>query len=205
MSRVPSVKGSVFAAVVEGVKKLFAEGAVSRDQASRWLQPGDLALLDATISIAGWYDVRAFTRLSELLRDVAGDGSNEYLRRLGRESARRLRDAGIYSQLEYLRDTRVSKQRDRRARFEAFGQDLARLTTLSGSIYNFGRWTIQPDPEHPLRYVIVVSDAAPFSDVICWRAEGFINQMASLHESRDLWTWERVRPDLVHFRMLRDL
>ena len=205
MSRLPSIKGSVFASVVEAVGKLLAEGSLSREEAGRRLEPADLALLGAPVSIAGWYDVRVFTRLCELMRDVVGNGSNEYLRRLGRESAKRLRDAGIYSQLEYLRDTRVSKQRDRRARFAAFGQDLARLTTLSGSIYNFGKWTIEADPEHPLRYVIAVSDAASFSDVICWRAEGFINQMASLHEGADLWTWTRVRPDLVHFRMLRDL
>lgn len=205
MSRVPSVKGSVFGAVVEAVHKLFADGATSRDRASHWLQPGDFALLDAPISIAGWYDVGAFTRMSELLRDVAGNGSNEYLRRLGRESARRLRDAGIYSQLGYLDNTRVSQERDRQARFEAFGRDLARLTTLSGSIYNFGKWSIEADPEHPLRYVIAVSDAAPFSDAICWRAEGFINEMASLRGAADLWTWKRVGPDLVRFRMRRDL
>lgn len=205
MARVPSIKGSVFGGVVEAVKKLLAEGEVSREQTGRWLEQGDLVLLDAAISVAGWYDVRIFSRMSELLRDVAGGGSNEYLRRLGRESARRLRDAGLYSQIEYLQNTRTSKETERRARFEALGRDLARLTTLSGSIYNFGKWSVVIDPQHPLRYVIVVSDAAAFSDVICWRAEGFINQMASYRDHLDLWTWRRVRPDLVHFSMTRDL
>jgi hypothetical protein len=77
---------------------------------------------------------------------------------------------------------------------------------MSGSIYNFGVWTIESDPEHALRHVIAVSDAASFSDVICWRAEGFINQMARIRkDSGDLWAWRRVQRDLVHFRMLREV
>jgi hypothetical protein len=205
MARVESVKGTVFAAVVEAVQKLIADGQLRRERLDRWLEPGDVALLDSQISIAGWYDIRAFSRLNELLRDVAGDGSHEYLRRLGRESASRLQQAGLYVQLEYLRDTLVSKQTDGRARFEAFGRDLGRLTTLSGSIYNFGKWSIEPDPEHPLRYHITIADAAGFTDVVCWRIEGFINQMAAVRDAAQLWSWRRVRPDLVRFHMIRDL
>jgi len=204
MSRLPSIKGSVFAGVVEAVRKLVDQGELTREKAARWLQPADLPLLDGQISIAGWYDVRIFDRMSELLRDVEGGGSNDYLRELGRASARRLLAAGLYSQFEYLQrmtTSRTSSQTERRERYE----DLRRLTTMSGSIYNFGVWTIEPDAEHELRHVIAVSDAASFSDVICWRAEGFINEMGRVRQSSDLWAWRRVRPDLVHFRMLREL
>jgi hypothetical protein len=205
MSRFPSIKGSVFAGVVEAVRKLVEQGELTREQAARWLQPADLALLDGQISIAGWYDVRIFDRMSELLRDVAGGGSNDYLRELGRASARRLLAAGLYSQFEYLQRMTTTSLSERRERYEVFGRDLRRLTTMSGSIYNFGVWTIEPDAEHALRHVIAVSDAAAFSDVICWRAEGFINEMGRVRQSADLWSWRRVRPDLVQFRMLREL
>lgn len=205
VSRLPSIKGSVFAGVVEAVRKLVDQGELSRDKAARWLQPADLALLDAQISIAGWYDVRIFDRMSELLRDVAGGGSNDYLRELGRESARRLLAAGLYSQFEYLQRITATALTERWARHEAFGRDLRRLTTMSGSIYNFGVWTIEPDAEHELRHVIAVSDAAAFSDVICWRADGFINQMANIRNRADMWAWRRVRPDVVHFRMLHEV
>lgn len=205
MSKLPSIKGSVFAGVVEAVRKLLEQRELTREQAARWLQPADLALVDGQISIAGWYDVRVFVRMSELLRDVAGAGSNEYLRELGRESARRLLAAGIYSQFEYLQRITATTLTERAARHEAFGRDLRRLTTMSGSIYNFGVWTAEPDAEHELRHVIAVSDAAAFSDVICWRAEGFINEMVRIRNSADLWAWRRVRPELVHFRMLREL
>ena len=206
MSKVPSIKGSVFAGVVEAVRKLVDQGELSREKAARWLQPSDVALLDAQISIAGWYDVRIFDRMSELLRDVAGGGSNDFLRELGRESARRLLAAGLYGQFEYLQRITATTLSGRTERHESFGRDQRRLTTMSGSIYNFGVWTIERDPEHELRHVIAVSDAAAFSDVICWRAEGFMNQMARIrNNSADLWAWRRVQRDLVHFRMLREI
>ena len=205
VSRVPSVKGSVFVGAIDRVKKVVAEGELSREELARWLEPGDVALLDAPISIAGWYDIRIFDRLNTLLRDVVGGGSNDYLRDLGHESARRLLDAGLYSQFEYLRRITLIGETERQARFEAFGRDLRLLTTMSGSIYNFGAWSIDRDPEHELRWMIAVADAAAFSDVACWRAEGFMNEMAHTHNRPDLWGWRRVAPDLVHFRMLREV
>lgn len=203
--RGPSVKGSVMGGAVEQVKKLIAEGELSREEAGRWLRPGDLELLDGEIRIASWYDVDAFARLNELLRDVEGKGSNEYVRELGRQSARRLLDAGLYSQLEYLQRTRVAKATSARERYEAFGRDLRRLNTISRSIYNFGTWTVEDDPNHAQRYGVVVSDAAALSDVLCWRIEGFVNQMASVHGATDLWAWQRVAPDVIRLHMTRDL
>jgi hypothetical protein len=211
MSRRASVKGSVFSGVIEEVRKLLANGDLSRGEAARRLEPGDLELLDSSISIAGWYDVGAFVRLNELLRDVRGGGSNEYLRDLGRESAQRLLDGGLYSQMEYLSRTQTRQATDPRARYEAFGRDLRRITTLSGSIYSFSKWSVEADPEHPLRYIVVVSDAKAFTDVICWRALGFMNQVVAVARAArgaetpsDLWLWERVAADLVRFRMLLD-
>src|SRR5215470_6056370 len=102
MATIPSIKGTVFSVVVEDTKKLLASGRVSPRDAGRWLQPGDLALLEQPISISAWYDIRSYTRMSELLREIDGNGSNEYLRQLGRQTARRLLEAGLYAQMEYL-------------------------------------------------------------------------------------------------------
>ena len=71
MARVPSIKGSVFGGVVEAVQKLLAEGELSREQAGRWLEPGDLSLLDGAISMAGWYDIRIFDRFTVLWATVS--------------------------------------------------------------------------------------------------------------------------------------
>jgi hypothetical protein len=200
---VPSVKGSVFVTTIEDVGKLISSGELSRAEAERWLAPEDLRLLDEQIFLSHWYDVRSYVRLNELLRDVIGNGSNEFLRERGRETARRLLEAGLYAQLQYLNRAGVAQQTDAVARFEAFGRDLRLLSTLSGSIFNFTRWTPGPDPEHAGRYRIEVSEARDFPDVICWRTDGFVNEMASRHGEADLWTWDRPTPDRVVFRMRR--
>jgi hypothetical protein len=200
----PSIKGSVFAAVVEDVQKLLASGALARTEAARWLRSEDLALLGQTIVVSNWYDIRTYTRMNELLRDVAGNGDSEYLRERGRETARRLLEAGLYAQLEYLQRAEVSRATDPQARFEAFGRDLRLLSTISGSILSFSRWTPRPE-EDGRRYRIEVSEALDFPEVLCWRSDGFVNEMARHHGDSDLWRWERPSAELVIFRMARPL
>jgi len=205
VSRTPSVKGSVFSTAVEMVEKLIAHGEVTREGTLRWLEPEDLELLESRISLASWYDVRAYDRLSCLLRDVAGGGRDAYLRDLGRETGRRLGQAGVYSQLEYLHRTQLADARSPEERFEAFGRDLKRLTTLSASILNFSVWSPKPDPEQEARYVIEVTEAEDFPDTLAWRSDGFVNHMASQHGEPDLWTWSRPHADLILFRMNREV
>jgi hypothetical protein len=205
MTPVPSIKGSVFAGVVECVNKLIDAGELGRADLPKWLESGDLALLEASLSISSWYDVRAYDRMNRLLLEVAGEGSPEYLREQGRQTARRLLDAGLYAQLEYLNRTRVAVEREPRARYEAFGRDLRLLTSLSAGILNFTRWTSRPDPEHADRYRIDVTDAADMPESLCWRSDGFINGMAAVHGGRDLWTWARPTRDRVEFRMVRPI
>ena len=205
MPTVPSIKGSVFASVVEGVNKLVTGGEISLKELTRWLEPQDLDLLNQQLLVSEWYDIRAYSRMSELLRDVEGGGNNDYLRQRGRQTARRLLEAGLYQQLEYLHATQLEKATDTHARFEAFGRDLRLLTTLSASILNFSKWESKPDPDRDDRYVINVSEAWDVPEVLCWRSDGFVNEMATQHGEPDLWRWERAAPDLVVFRMIRSL
>ena len=205
MPSVPSVKGSVFATVVEDVQKSLGRGAVRREQLRRWLQPEDIAFLDQKIVVSSWYPITAYTHMGELLRDVEGGGNNEYLRQCGRQTAQRLLEAGLYSQLEYLHRAEVGKTSGDRARFEAFGRDLRLLTTISASILSFSRWAMKPVPDYDCRYLIEVSEARDVPEVLCWRSDGFINEMATQHGDSDLWNWSRIRQDLVVFRMTRKL
>lgn len=204
MSR-PCIKGAIFAGAVEDVNKLVASGRVQERELDRWLQPGDRALLGEKILVSSWYDIHAFRRMTELLRDVAGGGSHEYLRELGRESARRLIRSGLYAQMEYLQRTEVRRSQDAHARFEALGRDLRRITTLGGSVFNFLKWTVVPDPEHADRYQIHVGEARDYPDVVVWRTEGFVNEMTAQAGAPDLFRWERPEPDRVVFRMTRSI
>ena len=205
MSSQPSIKGSVFASIVEDVKKLLANGGVSQSELARWLRAEDILLLGQTIGAATWYDIRSYTRMNQLLCDVEGSGNHAYLRERGRQTARRLLDAGFYQQLEYLQRSEVARTTGGQARFEAFGRDLRKLTTLSASILNFSRWTSKPDPQREGYYVIDVSEARDFPEVLAWRSDGFVNGMAAQHGQADLWGWERVSADLIVFRMLRPI
>jgi hypothetical protein len=204
MGAVPSIKGSILCGVVEDVNKLLQSGLASRREAKRWLEPEDFRQLDEPVVVSQWYDLKIYTRMSELLRDVEGGGSNEYLRTLGRQTANRLLEAGLYAQLEYLNRAEVSKAIDGPARYAAFGRDLRLLATLSGSILNFSRWTPRPDREREGRYRIDVTEAPEFPDVLAWRSDGFVNQMATVHGDPDLWSWERTAGGVV-FRMMREL
>lgn len=205
MPTVPSIKGSVFLGLVEDIHKLLAAKKLKREELSRWLKPKDIQCLDSPVHAHEWYDIRIYEHMSELLRDVEGGGRNEYLCKRGGRNARRLLDAGLYAQLEYLNNITFDKESDPKSRSEAFGRDLARITSISASILNFGRWTPKPDPANPRRWIMEVTQAREFPEVLVWASAGFSNELARRHNSPDLWTWERPAPDRIVFRMTRDL
>src|SRR5262245_59584640 len=204
MAAVPSIKGSVFCGVVEDTRKLVASGRVSQREVARFLTAEDIALLEQPMAVSSWYDIRSYSRMSELLRDVDGGGSNEYLRQLDRQAARRLLAAGLYAQLEYLSRTEVMRT-EGSARAAAFGRDLRILNTMSASILNFSRWTHKPDPQQPGRYWIEITEARDFPEVLAWRSDGFMNEMAAQRGGGDLWAWSRIAADEIRFQMIRDI
>jgi hypothetical protein len=201
----PSIKGSVFVRAVEDVLKLVSSGSLARKELERRLPPADLALVDQPVLASRWYDVQLYGRLLELLRDIEGEGRNEYLRERGARSAELLKSAGVYQQMEYLNRTQASQQTDPRARFLAFGRDLRLLVTMYGTLLNFGRQQVKDDPEHSDRYLLEYSDVAPYPESLCWTTDGFVNRMAKQHGEPDLWRWERRVPELMIFRMTRSL
>jgi len=205
MPTVPSIKGSVFTRAVEDILKLVSAGTLARGDLERRLRPADVALLDQPVISSGWYDVMAYGRLLDLLRDVEGNGSNEYLRERGARSADALRKSGLYQQMEYLSRTQAAQQSDPEARFLAFGRDLRLITTLHRSIVNFGQQQVREDPEHSDRYVMEYVDVAPFPESLCWTTHGFVNRIAKPRYQPDLWRWERPVVDLIVFRMIRSL
>jgi hypothetical protein len=161
--------------------------------------------MDSKVQLTQWYDIRCYERLVRLLRDVEGGGQNEYLRQRGAQAAERLLKAGLYQQMEYLSRTQAGKANDPKERFLAFGRDLRLLTTLSASLLNFSRWEVEPDSEWPDRYKIKILEATDYPEVLVWQTDGLINRMAIQHGKPNLWCWERVRPDLIVFRMTRSL
>lgn len=205
MADVPSIKGSIFLRGVEDLRKLLSDGRLSQTELEARLEPGDLVHLREPVHMSSWYAVASYGRILEVLKEVEGAGSNEYLRRRGTESAEALLEAGMYQQLEYLSRTQVAEARGAEERFRAFGRDLKLLVSLHGTLLNFGVQTAKADPEHPDRYLLEIAQADPYPEPLIWTTDGFINRMARQHRNRDLWTWSRPRRDLVVFRMTRSL
>jgi hypothetical protein len=205
MEKIPSIKGSIVASHAEVLQKYLAKAQLPASTVARRFEPGDLEILSAPIDATRWYDIRLYKRLLEFLRDYPGEGSNQYLIDAGRRSAENLIRAGIHQQLEYLHRTQHQERIDAAERFAAFGRDLRLLSTITGSILNFSAVTVVPDPEHPRRWVLRRADAREFPDVLCWTTQGFSNRMAEEHGSPDLWYWERPEPDLVRYRMRREV
>lgn len=205
MEKRPSIKGTVIASLVEDVLKLIDAGEVSRRELEARVAPEDLAALDEPTIPSKWYDIELYRRLSELLRDVAGGGRNEYLRQQAFDRGQKLMEAGLYQQMEYAGRSQLAHETDPEARFKAYGRDLRLFVTLSASLLNFSSWSVTPDPDHADRYRIEVRDAAAFPDVLGWGCEGLIDSMATAQGLPGLWRWERAAPDLVVFRMLRSL
>jgi hypothetical protein len=201
MSAVPSIKGSVFSGHFDFLSKLVESGEISREELESHLRPEDLALFDEPIQVIAWYDIRSYARILELLRDVAGDGSPDFLMERGAASAERLLYSGIYPQFDYLKRTQMQAASDAYERYLAFGRDLRLLITLNDSVLNFSHASVEEDPVHVDRWMLVTSDAAAYPEVLCWTTQGFNNRMAEEHGCPDLWRWERPQPDLIHFRM----
>jgi len=199
----PCIKGTAIADLVEDTRKLLNDGKISQREIEARLTAEDLALLEEPVVESRWYDIHSYRRLTELLRDVEGDGRDEYARGRGRARGEKLIEGGLYQQMEYLGRSRLKSSMDAKARFEAYGKDLRLLVTLSQSLLNFSTWKVVPDPDHGDRYRIELRDAEDFPDVLGWASEGLIDAMAAVQGKSGLWRWERVARDFVVFRMLR--
>jgi hypothetical protein len=202
MSDLPSIKGSVMAGHVQTLLKLRDCGEISRRDLQRALSSNTLSLLDQPIQASAWYDIRSYTQVMELLRDVAGGGDNEYFCRAGAASAERLLQLGFYQQLEYLKRMRLGDSGgDPVERFLAYGYDLRMIATITSSLVNFGPMIVQQDPDHEYRWLTAIVDAQHYPDVLGWATQGFGNRLAIEYGAPGLWKYERQRPDLVYHRM----
>jgi hypothetical protein len=205
MSKIPSIKGSIVANHAEVMQKYLAKSQLSEKELQRRFEPGELEILSGPIDTTRWYDIRMYQRLLEFLREYAGEGSNQYLIDAGRRSAENLIRAGIHQQMEYLRRTQVVGRKEREERSAAFGRDLRLLCSITGSILNFAVQSVVQDPEHAYRWIIQHTEASDYPEALCWTSQGFSNRMAEEHGAPDIWYWDRPRPDVVQFRMNREI
>ena len=196
----PSIKGSAIAAVIEDVQKLRDSGRLGEEQLEARLEAVDLALLDKRVQAALWYPIESYRRLTELLLDVEGRGHPSYVVDRGARAAERLWEAGLYIQLQH------GEERAERARAEGgvlSERDSRLITSLSGAIFNFSRWTYRTESGEGL---ISVTDAAELPEISVHAARGFLEYVISRLRRQDTPVRaERTAPDRVEFRFALSL
>jgi hypothetical protein len=204
-----SVKGSIIEAVIGKLIRLRDAGRVADEQLEVRLEAEELALLDSKINTAGWYPMASYTRFLQLLGDIEGGGSPAYFIERGRANARHLMDAGLYEQLSFVgRWKESARSGSVEESIASYAKKLKLAISLATSIYNVGRWLVEPDDDHPGRIWIAIHDAGDYSEPMRLAAEGFLNECGrgrSRSGGEDMYTSERPRPDLILFRMNLDI
>lgn len=193
----PSIKGSVIEQLVEDAKRVRDEGLVSQEALEARLDAAALELLESKPLPALWYPLASYYALLDLLLEVEGRGSLDYLRRRGAGVADRLIAGGFYDQFSSL---------DRRLREpQEYLRLMRRVVAVMSAIFNFVKWDAHPDPEHPKRIAIELSDAVHVSPNLCLVTEGFLTRIAEERGLGHRWRATRTAPDHVICRMDRDL
>jgi hypothetical protein len=186
----PSVKGTIFQAVVNELNGYLSQGVLQRDEIASRCKPDDLDYLDRDIAIASWYPIETYGRYLRFLCDRFGGGRREYLVEGGRRSAQRVIDMGVYGQLD--------------DRTEHWGSRVGRvLVTLGGSFYNFGTW-LWESFENDEGFRIEVQSVAAMPEEAAMRAHGFIEHLASRAAGCNVRVdYQRPRPSQIIFSARR--
>lgn len=185
------VKGTAIESVVEDVKRLVETGAISQNALEARLQAEDLRLLDSKVVPALWYPLGSYGRLMELLYEVEGRRSTEYLVERGRRAADRVRATGLYSQLK--------------SDWSTWGDRVGTiLATLGPAMYKDTQWRVQIEGagSSGMTLRLELDCPAEFPDVCRWPTQGFIEALAHLYsgDGKIRVQSERVSPERMVFR-----
>lgn len=184
--RVPSLKGTAFAIVVEHLRELVAAGRITSEEVDKELTPEDREILEGMVIPVAWYPMDTYTRLMELtVRKLADGDPQSYLRERGRISAEKLL-GGSYQNYAAAAGT--------------WGPRVAQtLMGLGRLVYSFGEWhfrEIGPDDVE-----IEFSDAEPFPEVARFVLLGFIEYTADASGEALVVRTERPTRDRVIYRV----
>jgi hypothetical protein len=193
----PAIKGSVMVNLVTDLLQMRNEGRISGEELTARLAPEDRVILEQDVLPSTWYPIESYRRMTELLLEKEG-GGEDYLRARGAGSAQRILDGGLYTEMRRLRPGA------RERTFNAVERSVRSLVALSQTILNFGRGEVLPDPDHPRRLVIQISDAAAYPEVLRFTSEGFYNACVRAVGSGFSWRSSRPQRDCIVMQMDAD-
>ena len=194
----PSIKGVLLTKLVDDVRTLLERSQADRERLEARLSAGVLELLEGKVGIGHWYPIEQYTEISELIWKEEGGGRPEYLRQRGEDAMKRLMEAGLYQQIDYL------NQEDRGFRALLTRDELLRSCRLVGSItgalINFTRQTWEWDPENPEIMRHSVHEATHYPDVMRHVQEGVETFLVRLaRPGAPPVISKRVTPDYIVF------
>jgi hypothetical protein len=132
-----------------------------------------------------------------LLLVTEGRGRPEYLFERGVAMARRIAEAGVYQQLDFLRE-RFSVETK-----ASYRNGLKLVMSMHAALLSFGRWEVIDDPVYADQLAIRVSKATAFPEELAYSTAGFMTGLGRAARGESpAWKWERWSADVVLFRML---
>jgi len=186
----PSVKGSVFLIGVQGVKRLVADGRLSREEVEFELRAEDIGYLDEKILPASWYPVTSFDRFAAIAIDSLGDGDSAYLVEQGEAAAPAILASeayqGVIGSIQAGREGTRSR--------------LSMLTMVQ-LMLNFSRWQLDSESGGGQRFEVRVTDAGDLPESLRYAAQGFMQHLASVLAGGPCSvSSERLDQDTILFR-----
>jgi hypothetical protein len=194
-----SIKGAVLTHLVEDVNRLRELGRISDEDLEARLEAEDLELLGKELLPVKWYPIDCYRRLTEVLLDIEGFGSKDFLHRRGQAVAERLIKSGIYQQMDQLKS-----RANEAASIEEYTRRAKLTASIYGAVFNFTSWKVMPDPAYPERVQIEVTEAEDYPEVLRYSTEGFLCRTTQERGSGVAWFSERPEPGRILFRMTRD-
>jgi hypothetical protein len=189
----PSIKATGFQSAADDLMRLVESGRLSRAELEARLPASDSVYLGKTLAASSWVPIEVYVRVGDILVELEGGGdARAYFRARGRRAAERLHRAGLYKQFD--------------ASVETWGKRAGNIaTTMSGVLYNFGRWTFETKPGRE-PFTITVEDAAALPEYLRFVGEGFIEYTSShMSEGREAEVIsKRVTPDRIVYTVTVD-
>jgi len=189
---VPAIRGSALSHVVEHVRAVCRKRSIPTAEVEWRLGKAGTRLLSVEVLPTDWHPVSVYGALRQFLREVEGNGRDQYTVDSAAESARKILAGGLYPQFNFLKQIDHSAAAgDAKTRRDLFVQRVERLSTLYNSLFNFATTKVTDDPEHDDRVQLEYHDGGVMPHdgrlgVLGFWLEGGVYLTPS--RCRNLWT-----------------
>jgi hypothetical protein len=202
----PQTKGLLLVSVVADIRRMVDEGRIARDDLEGELRPDVLKLVDGEVSPVSWYDSDVYPQLVGLLMrfDGKGPGDLDYVRERGERAGEKLVESGLYQQMDYMK-RRVAERKSQGYGRREFEKSMRMIVSMPSTLMKGGTWSVQQDPDHEDRVMIVVDDVTGLSEESAVATQGILSGVSHAGGSGFRFLYERPRPSRILYRMDRDI